>query len=111
MKSLRNSTCLLLFASLFYGCTSTPEKHIPKVYQVQIKDMKFEPAELTVDKGDTVVWTNLDMTVHDITDQAANSWTSGPLLSGKSWKMAIKKESDYYCSIHKVMTGKIMLEE
>jgi plastocyanin len=111
MKPLRNSISLLLLALLFYGCNSAPEKYIPKVYQVQIKDMKFEPAELTVNKGDTVIWTNLDITVDDITDQTAESWTSGPLPSGKSWKMVVKKESDYYCSIHKVMTGKILLDE
>ena len=110
MKALKNGICLVFFGVLLNGCTSAPGKYIPKVYHVEIKDMKFEPAELIVSKGDTVVWTNDDMTVHDVTDAVNNSWTSKPIASGKSWKMAIEKNESYYCSIHKVMKGTVSTE-
>jgi plastocyanin len=111
MKFLKNSIYVLFFVLLLNSCSSTPEKYVPQVYNIQIKDMKFQPAELIVHKGDTVVWTNLDMTAHDVTDQTGNTWSSKPIASGQSWKMAITKKENYYCSIHKVMTGKILLDD
>jgi plastocyanin len=41
-----------------------PEKSGAKVDTVEIKDMKFQPAEITVKKGDTIVWINHDMVTH-----------------------------------------------
>jgi plastocyanin len=110
MKTVKSGICLVLLGLLLNSCTSGPEKYVPKVYHVEIKDMKFDPAELIVNKGDTVVWTNDDMTVHDVTDEVNNSWTSKPIASGKSWKMAITKNESYYCSIHKVMKGTVSIE-
>ena len=110
MKGLASSVGLVFLGLLLNGCTSAPENYVPKVYHVEIKDMKFDPAELIVSKGDTVVWTNDDMTVHDVTDELHNSWTSKPIAPGKSWKMAIEKNETYYCSIHKVMKGTVSIE-
>ena len=93
---------------LLNGCSSTPEK--PKVYTVEIKDMKFVPQDITVKKGDTIVWVNNDMVAHDITEETSKAWSSGPLPAGKSWKLAITDGANYYCSIHAVMKGKIELE-
>jgi len=30
-----------------------------KTYKVDIRDMKFNPASVTISKGDTVTWTNV----------------------------------------------------
>jgi len=79
-------------------------------HTVEIKGMKFIPAELTVAKGDTVEWINHDITTHDVTEQPTKAWTSSPIEAGKSWRMVVKKSSDYFCSIHVVMTGKIILK-
>jgi plastocyanin len=32
------------------------EKIGPEVYSIEISNMKFNPAEITVQKGDTVIW-------------------------------------------------------
>ncbi|MEO6851645.1 MAG: plastocyanin/azurin family copper-binding protein [Mucilaginibacter sp.] len=100
--------CLLSILFLFNGCTSAPEK--PKIYTVEIKDMKFVPADITVNKGDTVVWINKDLVVHDVTEEDSKAWSSGPIQSGGSWKMAVTDEANYYCSIHVVMKGKVELQ-
>ena len=89
-------------------CSSTPQK--PKVLTVEIKDMKFVPKNITVNKGDTIVWINRDLVVHDVTEETSKAWTSGPIIAGGSWKMAIAEKANYYCSIHVVMKGKIELE-
>jgi plastocyanin len=72
--------------------------------------MKFVPADITVHKGDTVIWINKDMVAHDVTEETAKAWTSSPISFGGSWKMEVTEEADYYCSIHAVMKGKLKLE-
>jgi plastocyanin len=72
--------------------------------------MKFQPAELTVNKGDTVIWTNHDIVTHDVTEEKDKLWTSGPLASGQSWSMVVNNSADYYCSIHVVMKGKLIVK-
>jgi plastocyanin len=63
-----------------------------------------------VHPGDTVVWVNHDMVAHDITEQKNKAWTSSLLQPGQTWKMVVTKDEEYYCSIHQVMTGKIIVE-
>ena len=107
---LRNGTYLLCFAFLLNGCTSTPEKAIHKVYNVEIKQMQFRPALLTLQKGDTVVWINRDIVAHDVTEEPNKAWTSSVMPPGKSWSLVVTKSADYYCSIHVVMKGKLLVE-
>ena len=90
------------------SCSTTP--HQPKTDTVEIKNMEFVPATITVAKGDTIIWVNKDMMAHDVTEEASKTWTSGPIAADHSWKMAVSKDANYYCSIHTVMKGKIELE-
>ncbi len=86
---------------------SMPPKAIDTVI---IKGMVFNPQELHVHKGDTVVWINEDIVAHNVTDSPGNKWTSGTLARGSSWKKKIDETFDYYCSIHPTMKGKIIVE-
>lgn len=103
-----NFICLLLIAFLTNGCSSALQK--PQVYTVEIKDMKFVPQNITVHKGDTVIWINRDIMVHDVTEETSNAWSSLAIPSGGSWKMAVTDEASYYCSIHVIMKGKLIIE-
>ncbi|MEO8569597.1 MAG: plastocyanin/azurin family copper-binding protein [Ginsengibacter sp.] len=117
---IKNSIYFLCFVFLMYSCTSAPEKSapetpvaektVPKAYTVEIKEMKFQPAELTVQKGDTIIWINRDIVAHDVTEQPGKTWTSSPLTTGESWSMVATQSADYYCSIHVVMTGKLVVK-
>ena len=99
--------CLLF---LFYSCTTASKKPIPKVYTVEIKQMQFQPAALAVQKGDTVVFVNRDLVAHNVTEVSNKEWSSGDLLTDKSWKMKVAKSADYYCTIHLVMKGKLVVQ-
>ncbi len=83
---------------------------MPKVYAVTIALMKFDPDTITVKKGDTVVFYNHDMVTHDITEEHSKAWTSKPLPADASWKLVATQSSDYYCTIHPVMKGKIVVQ-
>lgn len=71
--------------------------------------MKFQPAELVVQKGDTIVWINRDLVAHDVTEVPDKTWTSSPIPPGKSWSLVVSQSADYYCSVHVVMKGKILM--
>ncbi len=101
-------TILFLIIIFFPGCHSALEKYTPQVYTITIQDMKFQPAELNVKRGDTVVWVNNDLVTHDVTEETNKLWSSGPLPAGKSWKMAVGQNAEYFCSIHVVMKGKLI---
>jgi plastocyanin len=118
-KTGRSAVILLLSCIGLSSCSSSSapenatgaeEKRIwPVVHHVEINGMKFVPEELNVRKGDSVVWTNKDIVIHDVTEVLTTAWTSRPIASGASWGMKVNQSADYYCSIHKVMKGKLII--
>src|SRR5262249_14915216 len=84
-------------------------KQRTRVDTVEISDMKFQPQEITVQKGDTVMWVNKDFVVHCVTEAHNMNWTSHQIPAGGSWKKAVTQADDYYCAIHLVMKGRIIL--
>ena len=98
--------CLLMMCT---GCDPSPAKIVYTTHTVAIRQMKFEPAELDIKKGDTILFINNDLFVHDITESSKKEWSSGALPNGQSWKLVPQETVDYYCSIHLVMKGKIVV--
>jgi plastocyanin len=92
-------------SSPVYPGTAGPELHV-----VEIKDMKFQPEEISVKKGDTVMWINRDMVTHCVTEENKKAWTSSNIAAGASWKMVVENSADYFCAIHQVMKGKIIVQ-
>ena len=112
LSLILNYRALLLLLVLQLVCCSTPEQRIvnkPKSYTVQIKQMQFMPAELTVHEGDTVKFVNEDMVAHDVTEETSKAWTSGVMQPGTSWQLIPTDDANYFCSIHVVMKGKIIM--
>ena len=96
---------------LFFSgkASSVPQKK-PVTHTVEIVHMKFNPAELTVKRGDKIVFVNHDMVKHNVTEASGKPWKSPDLETGKSWSMVATKSAGYYCSIHPTMKGKIILK-
>lgn len=82
----------------------------PVTHTIVIKGLKFLPDELTIHKGDTVKWLNKDLVMHDVTEETDQSWTSGVMKKDAVWKMAITETTDYFCSLHVIMKGKLIVE-
>lgn len=83
----------------------------PATKYVSINNFSFSPAEISVKVGDTVVWTNNDSVSHTIA--AKDGSFSSPVLSnGSTFKFTFTKAgyTDYICSIHPSMTGKVEVE-
>jgi plastocyanin len=118
MATMRSISCAILFIWLVImaGCSGSPGKadepstNVAAKHTVLIKEMKFQPSALAVNKGDTILFVNQDFVVHDITE-TAKTWSSSPLAPGKSWQWVATESAGYYCSIHPVMKGKIAVTE
>jgi len=91
------------------GCQQVRHQAAARV-DVSLRQMQFAPAEVRVHAGDTVVFTNNDIVTHDVTEETAKLWTSGPLVVGESFAFVAQKDVTYYCSIHPIMKGKITVE-
>src|SRR6185295_3680114 len=122
MKSdtMRITNLVLVIASLMIleSCLSGSEKSTaasaeekkPEMHTIEMAQMKFNPAELKVKKGDKIVFVNHDIVAHDVTEESKKSWNSSPMSEGQIWILVATETVNYYCSIHPVMKGKIVVE-
>ena len=72
--------------------------------------MQFQPAVLQLHKNDTVLFINRDMVAHTATEATSKKWASPALASDSSWKVIIRQSAAYYCTIHPVMKGRIVVQ-
>lgn len=83
---------------------------VPQIHVVEIIQMKFFPAEFVAKKGDTVIFVNHDLVAHDVTEETKKAWSSSPMQSEQTWKLKVTGSVNYYCSLHPVMKGSIVVE-
>jgi plastocyanin len=91
--------------------TNTFKPANPKTYNVEITNFAFSPAELTIKRGDSVIWVNRDYTEHKITSDSGEL-DSGYLKEGKIYDHVFDTVGTfhYYSSFYPSMTGKIIVE-
>ena len=89
---------------------SETKENIHKVDTVTISLMKFNPGELSVNPGDTVIWINKGLVAHTVKSYQDNKFYSDTLQPGKLWKLVLKDSAAYYCSIHPTMQGKLVVK-
>ena len=79
-------------------------------HTVKIDGMKYEPATLTVKRGDRIVWQNKDVVPHTAT--ARGAFDSGSIATGKSWSHAMSKSGrfDYVCTFHPGMKAQVVVQ-
>lgn len=97
--------------SVLIGCNSSGNESTPGTDTVFISQMKFQPEELYINKWDTIVWINNDIVSHDVTEFPQKEWTSDTIAPGESWKTELGVNTNYFCSIHPTMKGKIIIRE
>lgn len=100
---------LICFSVVLVGFISPKEAYKPTKHTVIIVKMKFNPPDLIVHKGDTVVWINKDFYQHDVTEMTSRKWTSKPMNQGDIFSKVINEDVKYFCDLHKVMKGTITI--
>jgi plastocyanin len=109
---MRNSrlTLVVALAALLIapGCD---QKKAARVHRVEIKNMAYAPAELTVASGDTIVWVNHDIVPHTVTGNG-RQFDSGGLSPGAEWSLVAgdRERMVYTCTFHPIMKGAIVVK-
>jgi plastocyanin len=97
-------------AVVILTCILSSSVAAPKqqTHAVGIDNMKFDPADVTVNVGDSVEWTNNDTRDHTV-NAKDGSFKSGNLGNGASYRYTFKKAGtfSYGCSLHPRMKGTI----
>ena len=80
-------------------------------HTVIMEAVAFQPPTITVNAGDTVMWTNKDAFPHTATAQD-KSFDSGEIAAGKSWKLVAKQKGTfgYVCAYHPTMKGTLVVK-
>ena len=79
--------------------------------EVKIDNFSFGPAEITVQAGTTVTWTNHDDVPHVVASED-KEFKSKALDTDDRFSFAFTKPGtyNYYCAIHPKMTAKIVVQ-
>jgi plastocyanin len=74
-----------------------------------ISGFAFSPANIEVEVGQEITWTNQDSAPHTVTATSGATFDSGTLDQGKSytWKATKAGTVEYFCEIHPDMVGTI----
>lgn len=86
------------------GCSSPA----PRRYEIAIKNFKFEPAQLSVTRGDTIVFSNTDFVPHTATARDS-TWDSKSIDGSKTWEFVASAAGthEYICVFHPTMRATI----
>jgi plastocyanin len=104
MTHLTRRAATFGLAALSTGLATLPAR--AATHQVTIKGFAFDPANLSIAKGDTVEFTNADSAPHTATGK---SFDTGTLKKGASAALTFATAGtfDYHCNFHGSMKGKI----
>ena len=79
-------------------------------HHVMIEQYAYGPANLNIDQGDTVTWTNHDSVEHDVVVTSGPASFRSPMLSqGESWSHTFTTPGSYsyICSVHPEMRAAV----
>jgi plastocyanin len=100
------SAALLAVVMVAEGAASSAATHT-----VTLENVGFNPGELTVKRGDRVVWVNKDLFPHTVTADG-KAFDSGDIPVEKSWtyRAAAPGRYTYTCSYHPGMKGTLIVQ-
>jgi amicyanin len=79
--------------------------------EVKIDNFTFNPQQIMVKAGDTVTWTNHDDIPHTVTSKTMAFRSKAMDTDDKfSFTFATPGTYAYFCSLHPMMTGSIVVE-
>lgn len=85
------------------------EPLVAGVVYADIHDSAFDPGLVTVERGNSVVWTNLGALTHSVVSDDGGFSGSGAIEPGQTFTFAFNGAGDfaYHCRFHPELTGVI----
>ena len=107
MRAARAILALLVAGGLLLSNVAAPATQ----HTVTIEGMQFNPPQLTVHRGERIVWVNKDLFPHTVTS-AARVFDSGGIAANGSWSFTPRKPGSYPygCTFHPTMKGTITVQ-
>jgi len=89
------------------GSDPSDEAAVEGVTQVRLENIAFAPANIVVDAGTTVTWTNYDSASHTVTSDSGDELESPLLGQNGTFTHAFDVAGEYYyhCVPHPNMRG------
>ena len=101
-----------VLAAALLAVTVTASASAPPAatHTVTIENMQFNPPQLTVHRGDRIVWVNKDLFPHTVT--SGKVFDSGSIAVDASWSYVANKTGvyAYSCTFHPTMKGRITVQ-
>ena len=81
-------------------------------FNIKVENNKFTPDVITIGKGTSLKWTNLDSAAHTVTSDDED-FDSGQLSEDDTFTYKFDKLGtfDYHCENHPTMTGSVIVKE
>lgn len=100
---------LALSVAAMAGCSGGASSGETK--SVTITSAGYDPADLVIKKGTTVVWTNKDKTVHTVSS-TKSVFDSGVIQPGDKFSHTFDKPGSflYNCSINTSMSAEVLVQ-
>ena len=100
------AAAIIFAAAIVFGAAPA----VAETIRIEVKQLAFDPAQVTAHVGDTIEWANADFISHTAT--AKNHDWDVQLPADKSARLTLKKLGtvDYFCRFHPNMTGTITVE-
>lgn len=101
----------LIFAVAIFAIPAAHSSvRTPAAHEITMAADSYRPTELTVARGDTIVWFNTDIVTHTATSRGG-FWDSGRLKRGRRfrWLASTPGRYPYICSTHRGMIGTIIV--
>jgi plastocyanin len=100
---------LLIIISITNSCKKESE-NVPGNNEVIIQGMAFNPVNITITSGTTVIWSNKDGTDHTVTSNTG-LFDSGSISNNGTYSHTFSSIGTfpYHCTIHTTMTGSVIV--
>jgi plastocyanin len=109
MKFILFAAALAAAPAAGHAGDAVPAAASPTV--VEIHNMHFNPVNLTVAPGTKVTWVNEDESPHTVTEQTRLFHSAAlDTKDSFSYTFASPGEFTYFCTIHPMMVGKIVVK-
>jgi plastocyanin len=113
LKRISLATLALTIVALGWAAARSAAHDIPAA-AVEMLDLTFSPATVTIQAGETVQWKNTSKVMHTATSLGPAAFDSGTIDPGKSYSRKFDKPGTYkyFCIPHEKqgMTGTVIVK-
>lgn len=101
---------VVIIVMILINSSSSSTRQLP-VANIDIVDFNFNPANISLNRGTTVIWANRGHVPHTVTS-TTNLFDSGILMPGGQFSFTFANPGiyPYFCKLHPTMRGQIEIK-